>query len=127
MILAPLLPYSVTWDQRRSLTGAPLTNGTAVDVLFSAGVKVGISTAEDWEIRDLDLLAGIACANSGGRIGEVEALRMVSGNIYEMLGLSSAEGAGSRDEFAVYEGSPLEINSRVRAVADGRGEVSVWV
>ncbi|KAK0927191.1 hypothetical protein LTR29_017694 [Friedmanniomyces endolithicus] len=126
VILAPLLPYSVSWDQRRSLTGAPLTNGTAVDVLFAAGVKVGISTAEDWEIRDLDLLAGIACANSGGRIGEVDALRMVSGSIYEMLGLSSVKGVGSRDEFVVYEGSPFKINSRVRAVADGRGEVSVW-
>ncbi|KAK1818936.1 hypothetical protein LTR12_006624 [Friedmanniomyces endolithicus] len=123
VVLAPLLPYSVTWDQRRSLTGAPLTNGTAVDVLFAAGVRVGISTSEDWEIRDLDLLAGIAYANSGGRIGEVEALKMVSGNIYEMLGLSSAKEAGCRDEFVVYEGNPLEINSRVRAVADGRGEL----
>ncbi|KAK0285245.1 hypothetical protein LTR35_005447 [Friedmanniomyces endolithicus] len=125
VILAPLLPYSVTWDQRRSLTGAPLTNGTAVDVLFAAGVRVGISTAEDWEIRDLDLLAGIAHANSGGIISEVEALEMVTSNIYEMLGLST-NGAGSRDEFVVYEGNPLEINSRVRAVSDGRGEVSVW-
>ncbi|KAK0926358.1 hypothetical protein LTS16_001308 [Friedmanniomyces endolithicus] len=126
VILAPLLPYSVTWDQRRSLTGAPLTNGTAVDVLFAAGVKVGSSTAEDWEIRNLDLLAGIACANSGGKISEVEALKMVSSNIYEMLGLPSAKAAESRDEFVVYEGNPLEINSRVRAVADGRGEVSLW-
>ncbi|TKA76233.1 hypothetical protein B0A55_06386 [Friedmanniomyces simplex] len=126
VILAPLLPYSVTWDQRRSLTGAPITNGTAVDILHAAGVKVGISTSEDWEIRDLDLLAGIAHTNSGGKISEAEALKMVSSNIYEMLGLSAKE-VDRRDEFVVYESNPLHIDSRVRAVADGRGMVNAWI
>ncbi|KAK5703813.1 hypothetical protein LTR97_002826 [Elasticomyces elasticus] len=122
VILAPLLPYSTTWDQRRSLTGAPLTNGTVVDALFSAGVKVAIATAEDWETRDLDLLAGIAHVNSGGKISEKEALAMVSTNIYEMLGL---EQPGT-DEFVVYDSNPLQIDGRVRAVAGGKGTVSVW-
>ncbi|KAK5708530.1 hypothetical protein LTR17_020616 [Elasticomyces elasticus] len=123
VILAPLLPYSTTWDQRRSLTGAPLTNGTAVDALFAAGVKVAIATAEDWETRDLDLLAGIAHINSGGKISEKEALAMVSTNIYEMLGLEQPDGT---EEFVVYEGHPLRIDGRVRAVAGGEGAVSVW-
>ncbi|KAK4892215.1 hypothetical protein LTR27_009224 [Elasticomyces elasticus] len=123
VILAPLLPYSTTWDQRRSLTGAPLTNGTAIDALFSAGVKVAIATAEDWETRDLDLLAGIAHVNSGGKISEKEALAMVSTNIYEMLGLEKPDGT---EEFVVYEGHPLRIEGRVRAVAAGKGTVSVW-
>ncbi|KAK3625394.1 hypothetical protein LTR56_003999 [Elasticomyces elasticus] len=123
VILAPLLPYSTTWDQRRSLTGPPLTNGTAVDALFSAGVKVAIATAEDWETRDLDLLAGIAHVNSGGKISEKEALDMVSTNIYEMLGLEQPDGT---EEFVVYEGHPLRIEGKVRAVASGEGTVSVW-
>jgi len=121
VVLAPLLPYATTWDQRRSLTGAPLTNETVVDVLHAAGVKVGISTTEDWETRDLALLAGIAHANSGGKISEEDAIAMVSSNIYEMLGLS--EPALSQNGFVVYEGSPLQIGSQVRAVADGRGRV----
>ncbi|KAK5684765.1 hypothetical protein LTS10_002839 [Elasticomyces elasticus] len=122
VILAPMLAYSTTWDQRRSLTGAPLTNGTAVDALFAAGVKIAIATAEDWETRDLDLLAGIAHINSGGKISEKEALAMVSTNIYEMLGLEQP----ATDEFVVYDSNPMQIDGRVRAVADGKGTVSVW-
>ncbi|RMY58993.1 hypothetical protein D0863_12081 [Hortaea werneckii] len=132
VILAPLLPYSETWEQRRSLTGAPLTNGTTVDVLHAAGVQVAISTKEDWETRDLGLMAGITHANSDGKISEDEAWSMVSSNIYSMLGLDSrglgssgATAAGDK-EFVVYDGNPLEIDSRVRVVADGRGEVTVW-
>jgi len=122
VVLAPLFAYATEWDQRRSLTGAPVMNATAVDVLHAAGVKVAISTAEDWETRDLALLAGITHVNSGGKISEREALAMVSSNIYEMLGLSEPEGG-----FVVYDGNPLQINSRVRAAADGRGSVTLWM
>ncbi|KAK4547193.1 hypothetical protein LTR36_001414 [Oleoguttula mirabilis] len=125
VVLAPLLAYGVSWDQRRSLTGAPLTNGTAIGILHAAGVKVAIGTSEDWETRDLALYAGIAHVNSGGKISESEALKMVSSNIYEMLGLKEKYVAGPGD-FVVYDGNPLQIDSRVRAVADGRGVVSVW-
>ncbi|KAK5108734.1 hypothetical protein LTR62_007881 [Meristemomyces frigidus] len=122
VILAPLQPYAQTWDQRGSLPGAPLTNGTAIDILHAAGVKLGISVTEDWETRDLDLMAGIAHANSGGRISEKEAVGMVSRNIYEILGMEGEDGG-----FLVYEGHPLGIGGRVKAVADGRGGVSVWI
>ena len=125
VILAPLLPYSEMWDQRRSLTGAPLTNGTAIDVLYAAGIKVAISTKEEWETRDLALMAGIAHANSGGMISEAEAWKMVSSNIYDILGLSGKQGE-SKSEFVVYDGNPLKIDNRVRAIADGRGSVTVW-
>lgn len=125
VILAPLLAYGVSWDQRRSLTGAPLTNGTAIDALHAAGVKVAIGTSEDWETRDLALYAGVAHANSGGKISENEALAMVSTNIYEMLGLTEKYSASTR-QFVVYDGHPLQIDSRVRGVADGRGLVTVW-
>ncbi|GAB7358216.1 hypothetical protein MBLNU230_g0368t1 [Neophaeotheca triangularis] len=124
VVLAPMLPYAVEWDQRRSLTGAPLTNGTALDALISAGVKVAISTSEDWETRDLDLLAGIAYANAGGKVSESEALALAGANIYEMLGLE--ETGEGLDEFVVYEGNPLRIEGRVRAVIDGRGKASIW-
>ncbi|KAK5173901.1 uncharacterized protein LTR77_002582 [Saxophila tyrrhenica] len=123
VLLAPFLAFSETWDQRRSLTGAPLTNGTAIDVLHSAGVKVAIGTTEDWQTRDLYLAAGIAFANGNGRISESEALGFVSGNVYEMLGVQGPRGW---EEFVVCEGSPLGIEGRVRAVVDGRGWVSVW-
>ena len=128
VVLAPMLAYSYTWDQRRSLTGAPLTNGTAIDVLHSAGVKVAIGVQEDYEARDLMLLAGIAYANGGGRISASDALAFVSKNIYDMLGLEEGEEdkEGRMSEFVVHEGDPLTIDSQVRVVADGGGKVSLW-
>jgi hypothetical protein len=125
VILAPPFPYAESWDQRRSLTGAPLTNGTAIDVLHSEGVHFALGTAEDWQTRDLYLFAGIAHANGGGKIGEKEALGLVTGNFYGMLGLEDSK-QDVKGEWVVFEGSPLEIRSRVVAVADGSGKVSVW-
>lgn len=123
VVLAPLLSYRTTWDQRRALTGAPLTNGTAVDALVAAGVKVAIGGEEDWRVYELGLLAGIAYANGGGRIGEREALGLVGRNLYDMLGL---EEKGEAEHFVVFEGSPFETGSRVRAVGGGQGVVSVF-
>ncbi|KAF7196998.1 hypothetical protein HII31_01423 [Pseudocercospora fuligena] len=125
VILAPLFSYATTWDQRRALTGAPLTNGTAIDVLHATGVKVAIGVDEDWEARDLFLQAGIVQVNSGGRIDEKEALALASSNIYEILGSLEVKSE-ELGEFVVFDGNPLTINNQVRAVADGRGMVSVW-
>jgi hypothetical protein len=124
VILAPLFSYAAAWDQRRALTGAPLTNGTGVDGLVAAGVKVAIGLEEDWVVRDLGLLAGWVCRNAGGRVGEREALGMVGRNLYEMLGVQEP-GAGA-GHAVVWEGSPLGVGGRVRGVAGGRGVMDVW-
>ncbi|KAI5251661.1 hypothetical protein E4T42_04084 [Aureobasidium subglaciale] len=123
VVLAPLLPWAQSWDQRRSLMGAPLHNGTAIDVLLDAGARVAIGVDEIWETRDLGLTAGIAYKNSEGRLTEQQALDLVSTNFYDFLGLEKPD-AGS--EFVIYEGSPLEIGGRVVAVADGTGKTEVW-
>lgn len=124
VLLSPFLAYSTTWAERRSLTGAPLTNVTAIDVLHAAGVTVAIGTSEDWETRDLYLYAGIAFANGGGAIGEGEAVGFVSGAVDDMLRLEGHREKGR--EFVVFENSPLEITGRVRAVSDGRGGVTLF-
>ncbi|CAI4219090.1 unnamed protein product [Parascedosporium putredinis] len=118
VVLAPLLPYSTTWEERRSLTGAPLTNGTAIDALVEAGVVVAIGLYEDWVVRDLALHAGIAYRNSEGRLSEREALDLVSTNVYKLLGIDEPEGRGTTD-FVVFDGHPLEIGSRIKAVGLG--------
>lgn len=120
VILAPLLSFATSWDQRRALTGAPLTNGTAIDALLKAGVTTAIGLEEDWIVRDLGLLAGIAYKNSGGRLGEKEAMDLIGRNIYNMLGLKETN---QLKDFVIHEGSPLKINSRVMAVGDGFGKV----
>ncbi|KAK7701060.1 hypothetical protein SLS57_011865 [Botryosphaeria dothidea] len=124
VVLAPLLPYSKSWDQRRSLTGAPLTNGTTLNILLDAGVVTAIGVAGNWEIRGLPLQAAIAYANSEGRLTESDALGLISTNVYRLLGLKGPADASA--DFVVFEGSPLEIQSRVVAVGNGRGSVSVF-
>jgi len=126
VVLAPLLSYATTWDQRRALTGAPLTNGTCVDYLLDAGVTVAIGLEEDWVVRDLSLLAGWVLNNGEGRVkGEKEALELVSGNVYRMLGIKEPDV--EEGHFVVWEGSPVQIGSRVKAVSGGLGKVSVWL
>lgn len=124
VILAPLQSYATSWDQRRALSGAPLTNGTAIDVLIDAGVTTAIGLEEDWLVRDLGLLAGIAYQNGGGKLSEKSALGLVSGNLYKILG--AKEPKVEEGHFVVYEGSPLEIRGRVKAVGGGLGRVSVF-
>ncbi|KAK3317308.1 hypothetical protein B0T19DRAFT_479410 [Cercophora scortea] len=124
VVLAPLQSFAVTWDQRRALTGAPLTNGTCIDRLIDAGVETAVGLEEDWLVRDLGLLAGIAYKNGGGRLSEKEALGLVSGNLYKILGVK--EPGVKEGHFVVWEGSPLDIGGRVKAVAGGRGTVSVY-
>ncbi|KAI1642082.1 hypothetical protein F4815DRAFT_489501 [Daldinia loculata] len=119
VVLNPLLSYRNSWDQRRALTGAPLTNGTAVDRLVEAGVRVAIGINEDWLVRDVGLLAGIAYKNGQGKLSEKDALDLVSDNVYELLGLKENDDAR---EFVVFEGNPLEIGARVRVVGGGVGD-----
>ncbi|KAL6702755.1 hypothetical protein ACN47E_000989 [Coniothyrium glycines] len=122
LVLAPLLPHAQSWDQRRGLTGPPLTD-VASNVLLDAGVKLGISVEETWESRDLRLLAGIAWRNSEGRLSVDDALDLVGGGLEELLGVESQESAG---QWIVWEGNPLEIGARVRGVSKP-GTAGVWV
>jgi hypothetical protein len=129
VVVAPLLPHAQTWDQRRCLTGAPLTYGTTINYLLDAGVRTAISVEEVWETRDLGLLAGIAYANSEGRLSFQDALHLVGKNIYTMLGIEDEEeeerGKESA-EWTIWEGSPLEIGGRLRGLSNGLGRTTVW-
>jgi hypothetical protein len=127
LILSPIFAYSTTWDQRRSLSGAPLTNGTAVDVLHNAGVKVALGVNEDWESRDLWVAVGIIAANSGGKITGDRAVGLSGGRVFgEILGLDGKEEGQEEEEFVVWEGDPLSSNGQRRAVGTGMGRVLVW-
>lgn len=124
VVLAPAESYATNWDQRRALSGAPLTNGTAVDRLVAAGVVTAFGLEEDWLVRDLALLAGRAYRNGEGRLSEKDALALVSANVYKILGI---EVPKARDgHFVVSEGSPFDIGSRVKAVGGGLGRVSLF-
>lgn len=125
VILTPLQSTGETWDARRTLSGAPLTNGTNIDKLLDAGVKVGIGLKEDWEVRDLAFAAGTAYRNSEGRLSLKQAVDLVGKNIYEILGVD-VQTQIEEGHFVVTEGNPLEIGSRIKAVSDGK-KVSLFM
>lgn len=122
VVLAPLLPHAQSWDQRRGLTGPPLTN-VSTNLLLDAGVDLGIGVEETWETRDLGLIAGIAFANSEGRLSFDEALDIVGENFFKLLGLEASKSRS--EDWVIWEGSPLEIGGRVKAIG-GVGTTTVW-
>ncbi|KAF2501555.1 amidohydrolase family protein [Lophium mytilinum] len=129
IVLAPLLPYSQSWDQRRSLTGAPLTNLTNLEHLIDAGFpkgKLAIGAEETWQSREMGLLASWAYTNSEGRLTEKEALALVGDNLVEMLGLGDRGVDGpAQEDWLIWEGSPLAIDGRLKAIVHS-GSVSVF-
>ncbi|KAH6603536.1 carbohydrate esterase family 9 [Trichoderma cornu-damae] len=125
VILLPLQAHPNSWDQRRSLPGAPLSNGTTIDYLLDAGVTAAIGLPEDWYVRDLGFEAGTAYHNGNGRFSEKAALDLVSVNVHKILGGKLPE-AQAKGHFIVSEGSPLDIGSRIKAVGAGRDRVAVF-
>jgi hypothetical protein len=125
VFLSPMQGLAVSWDQRRSLTGAPLTNGTTIDVLIGAGVLTAVGLEEDWIVRDLGILSGIAHKNGGGKINELQALDLISRNVYRILGLNESSDGGEK-HFVIHEGNPLQVDSRVKGVGSGTGRVYVF-
>lgn len=125
VILSPLQADGATWDARRALSGAPLTNGTTIDRLLDAGVTAAIGLVEDWQIRDLGFAAGTVYRNGQGRLSEKEALDLVGANIYKILGVEVPKSTATK-HFIVSEGSPLEIGSRIKAVASGGDKLAVF-
>lgn len=125
VVLAPIKSFGVSWDQRRALTGAPLTNGTAIDALTAAGVLVAIGLEEDWVVRDLWQFAGTAYRNGGGRITTRQALDLVGHNVYRLLGLEE-DNWRAREHFVLHNGNPLNIDSHIKAVSGGTGKVSIY-
>jgi len=121
VILSPFLSYRLSWDERRALTGAPLTNGTALDRLVAAGVKVGIGIEEDWLVRQLGIDAAIAFRNGSGKLSIKEALALVDANLYEILDVGE-----TGEDFLVWDGSPMDVSGQIRGVGSA-GVVDVVV
>jgi len=86
-------------------------------VLSNAGVKVALTTDHpEVSIRHLSLCAAVA-AREG--MGEIEALKAVTINAAEILGVASRIGSlvpGKDADFVIWTGSPFELFSKVEAV-----------
>lgn len=112
VILRPLLCMPEMWDSQRCLAGAPLTQETGLSVLYKAGVKVGIAAKEPEDVRQLAWLAGWARSDLG--LAEKEATGLVSWNLAELLGMSTAPSG-----LVLYNGDPFEYGAKVAAIVGG--------
>lgn len=121
VILRPHLCTPANFDSSHCLTGAPLTNGTAAHALHQYGVKIGVGVLNDGWARNLAWDAGWLAATSpvksgAKHISETETIRFVTTNLQEIFGLRDQDDdylqMKSTDNFVVWSGSPLDIQSR---------------
>jgi imidazolonepropionase-like amidohydrolase len=139
VVLHPPRPTPALWTAQNVLTGAPLTNGTAVQVLRRHGVLIGFGVCSTFA-RNLVWEAGWGWLASGGALSEQEAVGLVTWNLAKIFGLkqhsnekepdrkvySNRFEIGAVADFVAYDGNPFKFGTKVRAVAGG-GRTTVLV
>ncbi|KAI7897106.1 uncharacterized protein EV154DRAFT_455231 [Mucor mucedo] len=120
VILNPGLCTPANFDSIHCLTGAPLTNGTAAHVLNYHGVKLGVAVADDGLARNLAWDSVWFAATSPSQdmeISEFDAIKFVTTNLQEIFGLKTGndvtQTSEEKEEFVVWSGSPLDVQSRI--------------
>ncbi|KAK9775696.1 putative Carbohydrate esterase family 9 protein [Seiridium cardinale] len=114
VILSATRPGPESWDTKDSLVGPPLTRSPA-SILSEAGVRYAVSVAADGftckvpvtdaRIHDLALEASWAAKYAG--LGEQEAIRLVTKNVEDILGLKPSK------DFVLWENNPLQWGGSV--------------
>ncbi|KZV83009.1 hypothetical protein EXIGLDRAFT_729044 [Exidia glandulosa HHB12029] len=122
VILVPSRSFPHTWDQRRHLPGLPLSEDTAVSLLLSHNITVGLGIVEQWSARSTRFDVAWAYLDAGGKISKKAALALASKNLAHLLGV---EHSG---ELVAYAGGDLlDISSKVVAVLSSDGDyVDLW-
>ncbi|KAH8651044.1 hypothetical protein BX600DRAFT_387377 [Xylariales sp. PMI_506] len=123
VILSGTRSGPATWETKDSLIGPPLTRSPA-SILSEAGVSYAISVAAtvpvaDSHIHALALEASWAAKYAG--LNEHEAVRLVSRNLEDILGLKPVK------DIVLWENNPLQLGASVvlslEETDDGRLEV----
>ncbi|KAI9064852.1 composite domain of metallo-dependent hydrolase [Trametes sanguinea] len=122
VILTPSRQYPWSWDDRRTLPGPPLTNGTALATLLKHGVTVGLGTWEAGHVLATRFEVGLAILESNNWINKRQAYQLVSTNLDKLLDL---EGwIGDFGDLVAYEGgSALDFTSKPVAIASPAREL----
>ncbi|KAK2031860.1 hypothetical protein LX32DRAFT_712463 [Colletotrichum zoysiae] len=109
LILTETRPAPTSFRHRDAVVGPPLTPSVA-RVLSEAGVYFAVAIVSslmpaDFRIHDLALEAGWAAKYAG--LGNKEAVRLVTSNVEDILGLPRS------GDIVVWEDSPLEFGGTV--------------
>ncbi|ROW14401.1 hypothetical protein VPNG_03959 [Cytospora leucostoma] len=122
LIFTGARPAPETWEKKDSPPGPPLSRSPAdtlneAGVLFALSLNTGGGPPGDPRLQSLALEASWAAKYAG--LSEHEALRLVSTNVEEILGLER-----SRD-VVVWEGNPLQFGTPVLAFQEQEGRLRV--
>ncbi|PFH51276.1 hypothetical protein AMATHDRAFT_142867 [Amanita thiersii Skay4041] len=112
VILKPIRPYPLVWDQRRILPGPPLSNDTGLITLLQKGVTVGLGIQEAWDARNTRFSVKWAALESNDRISESEVYALVSTNLESLLGVRGID----EDLVACDGGSIFDLSSKIVGV-----------
>ncbi|KAF5322050.1 hypothetical protein D9619_001859 [Psilocybe cf. subviscida] len=121
VILSPVRPFPLLWEQSRILPGPPLSKNSAVMELLEHNVTVGVGCeSAEWgsTARNLPFDIAWAAIESGGRISKEQAIAMGTTNILEALGVDVNSMTG--DLVATRGGDLLDFGSKVAAVLSPR-------
>ncbi|CUA75385.1 hypothetical protein RSOLAG22IIIB_11709 [Rhizoctonia solani] len=104
VILAPLRPIPLFWDQMRYVPGPPLSQHTALQILQRAGVTVGlgassVSVTQAWDAPNIRFNLGWAVADSNGTLNNYEALALATTNLKKLYRLPDLD-----TDFVAYRG-----------------------
>ncbi|KAI1861014.1 hypothetical protein JX265_009633 [Neoarthrinium moseri] len=123
VILSATRPGPGAWETKDSLIGPPLTRSPA-SILSEAGVRYAISVAADVPVSDSRIHAlAIEAAWTAKYAGlsEHDAVRLVSKNVEDILGLKPNK------DMVLWENNPLQLGASVvlsfEETADGKLEV----
>ncbi|SJL07643.1 uncharacterized protein ARMOST_10993 [Armillaria ostoyae] len=124
VVLTPSRPFPYTWEDRRILPGPPLTEHSAISLLLSHNVTVGIGIEEIWSARNTRFDVAWASLEADGKITKEEALALSSTNLEKLLIGHVNEAT---DLVATRGGDILELESKVVAVISPlRGFVDIF-
>ncbi|KIJ40898.1 hypothetical protein M422DRAFT_75681 [Sphaerobolus stellatus SS14] len=115
VILSPVRPHPLSWEQRRILPGLPLSKESSLSTLLAHGVTVGIGSQPmgAWTVRNTPFELAWAALQSN--LSKEQALALVTTNLEKLLGVNHWNGS-HLDIVAYRGGDLLEFGSKVVGV-----------
>ncbi|KAJ7273060.1 hypothetical protein C8J57DRAFT_1316535 [Mycena rebaudengoi] len=128
VILAPSRSYPYTWEQRRILSGPPLSAQSSAAWLAVHNVTVGLGPqgsllSSAWAALNLRFDMAWVALESNSSISKEAALAMASSNIEELLGIQPTQAGNnlvvtSGGDIFSFEGKVVAMISSRRGVVD---------
>ncbi|CAK5272816.1 unnamed protein product [Mycena citricolor] len=116
-VLTQQRPYPHRWEERRILSGPPLSPTSAIAELVKHNVTVGLQMRDTSQVRNTAFEMRWAQLESNGIIGHTTAYELVTTNVEKLLGVKD----GNMDMIATRGGSGF--SGKIVAIISARDQV----